>query len=105
MKPDAKPGWKDYILITLVIGGGIIVWYAYQQNKKFKNHLNRMALDMDNLQKAENAYKEVQEKLEQAVEDKNNVEKKLQEETETSNMHNSYSDLEVSQLKAEIEVG
>ncbi|RZB94454.1 stromal interaction molecule -like [Asbolus verrucosus] len=109
---DGQPHWKDLTLIVLVIGGGIGVWYAFQQNKKFKNHLNRMNRDMDSLQNAEKALENLQKKLEEAkqaqedvITEKQNLEKKLQDsKTDLDSLPNSYSDLEISQLKAEIEM-
>lgn len=68
--------------------------------------------DMESLHKAEIALEDLQKELERArleqenvTTEKQNLEKKLQEAGgDTSNLHTSYSDLEVSQLKAEIEV-
>lgn len=107
------PHWKDLTLIFLTIVGGLGVWYAFQQNKKFKNHLNRMNKDMDSLQNAEKALENLQKELEVAkqaqetvITEKQDLEKKLEDsKTELSSLPSSYSDLEVSQLKAEIEVG
>jgi stromal interaction molecule 1 len=110
---DGQPHWKDFTLIILIIGGGIGVWYAFHQNKKFKSHLNRMNRDMDSLQNAEKALENLQKELEEAkqaqedvITEKQNLEKKLQDsKTDLDSLPNSsYSDLEVSQLKAEIEV-
>lgn len=109
---DGQPHWKDLTLIVLIIGGGIGVWYAFQQNKKFKSHLNRMNRDMDSLQNAEKALQNLQKELEEAkqaqesvITEKQKLEKKLQDsKTDLDSIPNSYSDLEVSQLKAEIEV-
>lgn len=88
------------------------MYYAVQQNKKFKSHLNRMNKDMEGLQRAESALENLQKELERAeqarenvVSEKQHLEKKLQEAgADSTSLHNSYSDLEVSQLKAEIEV-
>ncbi|EFA02431.1 stromal interaction molecule homolog isoform X2 [Tribolium castaneum] len=107
---DGQPHWKDLTLIVLLIGGGIGVWYAFQQNKKFKNHLNRMNRDMDSLQNAEKALENLQKELEEAkqaqedvITEKQNLEKKLQDsKTDLDSL--PYSDLEVNQLKAEIEM-
>lgn len=71
-----------------------------------------MMRDMESLHKAEIALEDLQKELERArleqenvTTEKQNLEKKLQEAGgDTSNLHTSYSDLEVSQLKAEIEV-
>lgn len=104
--------WKDTTLIILSIIGSVGVWYAYTQNKKFKDHLNRMSKDMDSLQNAEKALENLQKELEVAkqaqesvITEKENLEKKLQDsKSELNTIPSSYSDLEVSQLKAEIEV-
>ncbi|KAJ8955299.1 hypothetical protein NQ314_006912 [Rhamnusium bicolor] len=109
--PKDVPHWKDLTLIFLTIVGGLGVWYAFQQNKKFKSHLNRMNKDMDSLQNAEKALENLQKELEQAkqaqesvITEKQNLEKKLQDsKSDFSSLPSSYSDLEVSQLKAEIE--
>ncbi|KAJ8984556.1 hypothetical protein NQ317_006842 [Molorchus minor] len=110
--PKDVPHWKDLTLIFLTIAGGLGIWYAFQQNKKFKTHLNRMNKDMDSLQNAEKALENLQKELEQAkqaqesvITEKQNLEKKLQDsKSELNSLPNSYSDLEVSQLKAEIEM-
>lgn len=108
---DGQPHWKDLTLIVLLIGGGIGVWYAISQNKKFKSHLNRMNRDMDSLQNAEKALQNLQRELEEAkqaqedvITEKQNLEKKLRDSKTDLSLPSSYSDLEVSQLKAEIEV-
>lgn len=71
-----------------------------------------MNKDMEGLQSAELALQNLQKELEQALlaqenvaTEKQNLEKKLQEAASTENraLPNSYSDVEVSQLKAEIE--
>nr|CAH7726096.1 unnamed protein product [Callosobruchus chinensis] len=110
--PKDLSGWKDLTLIFLTIVGGLGGWYAYQQNKKFKRHLNRMTKDMDSLQNAEKALENLQKELEHAkqaqesvITEKQNLEKKLQDsKSELNTLPSSYSDLEVSQLKAEIEM-
>ncbi|CAG9819475.1 unnamed protein product [Phaedon cochleariae] len=110
--PKDVPYWKDLTLIFLSIVGGLGVWYAYQQNKKFKRHLTRMNSDMDSLQNAERALENLQKELEQArqaqetvISEKQNLEKKLQDsKSDLNTLPCSYSDLEVTQLKAEIEM-
>lgn len=67
---------------------------------------------MDSLQNAEKALENLQKELEVAkqaqetvISEKENLEKKLQDSKgELNTLSSSYSDLEVSQLKAEIEV-
>ncbi|KAG5882768.1 hypothetical protein JTB14_029944 [Gonioctena quinquepunctata] len=110
--PKDAPHWKDLTLIFLTIVGGLGVWYAYQQNKKFKSQLNRMNSDMDSLQSAEKALENLQRELEQAkqaqetvISEKQNLERKLQDsKNELCSLPSSYSDLEVTQLKEEIEM-
>lgn len=47
-------------MITLLLGALIGCWYAYNQNKSSKQHLNRMIKDMESLQKAETALEDLQ---------------------------------------------
>ncbi|XP_031628068.1 stromal interaction molecule homolog isoform X5 [Contarinia nasturtii] len=100
--------WKDYILVTLLLSAIIGCWYAYQQNKSAKRHLRRMAKDMEGLQKAEIALADMQKELEQArLEQENVATEKLDLERrlkEAPSLSSSSSDLEVQQLKAEIEM-
>lgn len=109
---DGHHSWKDLVLVILVIGGGVGFWYGYQQNKKFKLHVNRMCRDMEGLQNAELTLEKLQKELEEArkaektvASEKENLEKRLQEsEADSTTLQHSLSDGEVSQLKAEIEV-
>lgn len=104
--------WKDLSLITLFIGCSLGAWYGWKQEKKFKKHLNRMNKDMEGLQNAERALETLQKELEYAKQAKENVatekedlERRLQETAgDSTTLHGSYSDLEVSHLKEEIEV-
>ncbi|XP_043071924.1 stromal interaction molecule homolog isoform X3 [Drosophila grimshawi] len=100
--------WKDYILVTLLLSAIIGCWYAYQQNKNAKRHLRRMAQDMEGLQRAEQSLQEMQKELELARMEQENVatekmdlERRLKEVPSVSS---SSSDLEVQQLKKEIEM-
>lgn len=71
-----------------------------------------MTKDMDSLQNAEKELENLQKQLEQAKQEQEHVvtekqilEKQLQEtHSDSGNLHTTYSDLEISQLKAEIEV-
>ncbi|XP_047120810.1 stromal interaction molecule homolog isoform X1 [Schistocerca piceifrons] len=109
---DYSHGTKDIILITLLLGALIGCYYAYHQNKNSKKHLRRMMKDMESLHKAELALDKLQKELEQArferacvTTEKQNLEKQLLEQgCDNPEMRTSYSDLEVSQLKAEIEM-
>ncbi|XP_043865271.1 stromal interaction molecule homolog isoform X2 [Drosophila mojavensis] len=100
--------WKDYILVTLLLSAIIGCWYAYQQNKNAKRHLRRMAQDMEGLQRAEQSLQEMQKELELARMEQENVatekmdlERRLKE---VPSFSTSSSDLEVQQLKKEIEM-
>ncbi|KAH8275712.1 hypothetical protein KR044_013174, partial [Drosophila immigrans] len=100
--------WKDYILVTLLLSAIIGCWYAYQQNKNAKRHLRRMAQDMEGLQRAEQSLQEMQKELELARMEQENVatekmdlERRLKEVPVIST---TSSDLEVQQLKKEIEM-
>ncbi|XP_017852064.1 stromal interaction molecule homolog isoform X1 [Drosophila busckii] len=100
--------WKDYILVTLLLSAIIGCWYAYQQNKNAKRHLRRMAQDMEGLQRAEQSLQEMQKELELArMEQENVATEKLDLERrlkEVPSLSSSSSDLEVQQLKKEIEM-
>lgn len=71
-----------------------------------------MNKDMDSLQNAEKELEHLQKQLEQAKQEQEHVvtekeilEKQLQEtHGDSASLQTSYSDLEISQLKAEIEV-
>ncbi|KAH8343243.1 hypothetical protein KR059_007525 [Drosophila kikkawai] len=100
--------WKDYILVTLLLSAIIGCWYAYQQNKNAKRHLRRMAQDMEGLHRAEQSLQEMQKELELArMEQENVATEKLDLERrlkEAPTLSSSNSDLEVQQLKQEIEM-
>lgn len=100
--------WKDYFLVTLLLSAIIGCWYAYQQNKNAKRHLRRMAKDMEGLQRAENALTDMQKELELArLEQENVATEKLDLERrlrEAPSLSSSSSDLELQQLKQEVEM-
>ncbi|XP_058064312.1 stromal interaction molecule homolog [Anopheles bellator] len=100
--------WKDLLLVTLLLTAIIGSWYAYHQNKNAKIHIRRMAKDVEGLLKAEVALKEMQKELEQARLEQENVGKeKLDLERrlrEAPTLTTSSSDLELQQLKQEIEM-
>ncbi|CAI6345962.1 unnamed protein product [Macrosiphum euphorbiae] len=111
---DSVTHLKDLVLITLLLGALIGFWYVYNQNKSSTLHLKRMMRDMEGLQKAETAYEDLQKELEKAkqvqefvITEKANLEKQLQEQQikdeNSSVLKSSYSNLEISQLKTEIE--
>ena len=100
--------WKDLLLVTLLLSAIIGSWYAYQQNKNAKTHLRRMAKDVEGLLKAELQLKEMQSELEKARAEQENVGKeKMDLERrlkEAPSLTSSCSDLELQQLKQEIEL-
>ncbi|XP_049549440.1 stromal interaction molecule homolog isoform X3 [Anopheles darlingi] len=100
--------WKDLLLVTLLLTAIIGSWYAYNQNKNAKIHIRRMAKDVEGLLKAEVALKEMQKELEQARLEQENVGKeKMDLERrlrEAPTLTSSSSDLELQQLKQEIEM-
>lgn len=91
---DGRHHWKDVTLMTLIIVGGIGMWYAIQQNKKFRRHLSRMNCDMEGLQSAEKNLLTVQKELEQA---------KIEQETVVSEKENLVKQLQKT-AEAEIEM-
>ncbi|XP_063233155.1 stromal interaction molecule homolog [Bacillus rossius redtenbacheri] len=104
---------KDVVLVTLLLGALMGCWYAYRQNKSSRRHLHRMIKDMESLQKAELALDHLQKELERArleqesvASQKENLERKLMEQgnQQISELRTSCSDLEVTQLKDEIEL-
>ncbi|XP_050296205.1 stromal interaction molecule homolog [Anthonomus grandis grandis] len=108
--------WKD---ITLVLSGIVVLlgsWLAYQQNKKFKNHLNRMNRDMDSLQNSEQALEKLQKQLEEAkqaedaaISEKRNLERMLQDSKGDLSSLSCETDItqykeEIKSLKAQLEL-
>lgn len=102
--------WKD---VTLVLSGVVVLlggWLAYQQNKKFKNHLNRMNRDMDSLQTSEQALEKLQKQLEEAkqsevaaISEKQNLERLLQDSRgDMASLTSAYSESDITHYKEEI---
>ncbi|XP_030750761.1 stromal interaction molecule homolog isoform X1 [Sitophilus oryzae] len=108
--PKDEITWKDITLIMSAIVVLLGSWLAYQQNKKFKSHLNRMNQDMDSLQNSEQALEKMQKQLEEAKQaeksaifEKQNLEKMLQDSKgDFSSLTSSYSESDVNQYKEEI---
>jgi len=107
---DSQHYWKDLILIILIIGGGIGFWYALQQNKKFRRHMNRMNRDMESLQNAEKALETLQRELNKAKLEQENVtsqkedlEKKLLKNEASDSLQTSDNNTIIAELKDEIE--
>jgi stromal interaction molecule 1 len=89
--------------LTAIIGS----WYAYQQNKNAKGHLKRMARDMEQLHKAEKELSKMQTELERARIEQENVGKEkmdLERRLKEAPIKNSNSEMELQQLKQEIEL-
>uniref|UniRef100_A0A8D8PS11 Stromal interaction molecule homolog n=1 Tax=Cacopsylla melanoneura TaxID=428564 RepID=A0A8D8PS11_9HEMI len=114
---DSTSHVKDYILGTLILVALTICWYVYRQKESSQEHLRRMMKDMEGLQRAELDLANLQKELERArieqetaASEKIKLERKLQEhqalQSETGDLKNSatFSDLEVCQLKEEIEL-
>lgn len=102
---------KDIILVTLLMAALIGFWYTYRMNKNSKKHLKRMMKDMESLQKAELALENLQKELERARQEqecaasqKEDLERKLLEHSDTSEIKSSCSDLELAKLRAENEM-
>ena len=94
--PRDNNNWlKDVVLTSLLIIAVTGLFYAYRQNKKSREHLNRMMRDMDSLAKAENTLKELQEKLHQ---------KDSKIESLSSTPSEVPDAVEVSRLKEELEI-
>ncbi|ERL89395.1 hypothetical protein D910_06764 [Dendroctonus ponderosae] len=102
--------WKD---ITLIISAVVVLfggWVGYQQNKKFKTHMNRMNRDMDSLQNSEQALEKLQKQLEEAKQaedaaksEKQNLEKMLQDSKgDMTSLTSAYSESDVTHYKEEI---
>jgi len=53
---------KDIILISLLMLALCGLWFAHIQNKKSKEELKKMIVDLDSLQKAEESLLQVNEK-------------------------------------------
>ncbi|XP_077286450.1 stromal interaction molecule [Arctopsyche grandis] len=109
---DSGHGWKDGMLIALIVGAIVGCWWAYQQSRASRRQLGRMLKDMESLRKAELALDDLQKELERArleqenvTTEKQNLEQRLLEAGNAGvTLATSYSDLEVSHLKAEIEL-
>ncbi|GBP45063.1 Stromal interaction molecule homolog [Eumeta japonica] len=103
--------WKDWLLASLLLGALGGGWIAVRASRASKQHIARMEMDMEQLRKAEVALDNMQRELEQArleqenvATEKKNLEKKLREAGDPPLLNSTSSDLEVSQLKAELEM-
>jgi len=57
--------WKDMILTSLLLMAFTGLLYAYRQNRRSQEHLQKMMADMDSLSKAEETLQELQDQLQQ----------------------------------------
>jgi len=62
---DSSNHVKDAVLTSLLVLALTLLFYAYRQNSKSKQHLQKMMVDMDGLAKAEKELQELQSKLQQ----------------------------------------
>ncbi|XP_059061128.1 stromal interaction molecule homolog isoform X3 [Achroia grisella] len=109
--PKEGSRWKDWLLASLLLGAVVGVWAALRAGRASRTQVQRMLRDMEQLRKAEMALDNMQKELEiarleqeSAATEKKNLEKKLREAGDTPLLNSASSDLEVTQLKAEIEM-
>ncbi|CAH2087892.1 unnamed protein product [Euphydryas editha] len=109
--PKEGSRWKDWLLASLLFGAVVGGWAALRAGRASRHQVQRMLRDMEHLRKAEMALDDMQKELEKArleqenvTTEKINLEKKLREAGDTPLLNSASSDLEVSQLKAEIEM-
>ncbi|XP_053616229.1 stromal interaction molecule homolog isoform X3 [Plodia interpunctella] len=109
--PKEGSRWKDWLLASLLLGAVVGGWAALRAGRASRSQVQRMLRDMEQLRKAEIALDDMQKELqsarlekESATTEKKNLEKKLREAGDTPLLNSASSDLEVSQLKAEIEM-
>ena len=93
---EATSLMKDIILTTLLVLAVTGFFYAYRQNKRSREHLQRMITDMEALSQAEKTLQEMQAKLNM-------------KDSEIDHLHHTVQNeipadaVEVSQLKEEVE--
>ncbi|XP_045453679.1 stromal interaction molecule homolog [Melitaea cinxia] len=109
--PKEGSRWKDWLLASLLLGAVVGGWAALRAGRASRHQVQRMLRDMEQLRKAEMALDDMQKELEKArleqenvTTEKKHLEEKLREAGDTPLLNSASSDLEVSQLKAEIEM-
>lgn len=109
--PPKGSRWKDWLLASLLLGAVVGGWAALRAGRASRSQLQKMMSDMEQLRNAEIALNKMQAELanarleqENVTTEKKNLEKKLREAGDTPLLNSASSDLEVSQLKAEIEM-
>ena len=91
---------KDIILTTLLVLAVTGFAYAYRQNKKSRQHLERMINDMEALSAAEKSLQEMQAKLSM----KDNEIDYLHHQNNLVQSEVPHDALEVTRLKEEVEI-
>ncbi|XP_052472408.1 stromal interaction molecule 1 isoform X4 [Carassius gibelio] len=78
---------KDFMLVVSIVIGLGGCWFAYIQNRHSKDHMKKMMIDLESLQRAEQSLHDLQQKLQIAQEEhrsveveKVNLEQKLRDE-------------------------
>ncbi|TRY76008.1 hypothetical protein DNTS_010907 [Danionella cerebrum] len=82
---------KDLMLVVSIIIGVGGCWFAYIQNRNYKDHMGKMIKDLDGLQRAEQSLLDLQQKLQIAQkehhtveEEKDNLEREMRSEIESA---------------------
>lgn len=65
---------KDLMLVVSIIIGVGGCWFAYIQNRNYRDHMGKMIKDLDGLQRAEQSLLDMQQKLQIAQEEHHTVE-------------------------------
>ncbi|XP_056302139.1 stromal interaction molecule 1b isoform X2 [Danio aesculapii] len=65
---------KDLMLVVSIIIGVGGCWFAYIQNRNYRDHMGKMIKDLDGLQRAEQSLLDLQQKLQIAQEEHHTVE-------------------------------
>ncbi|XP_045504816.1 stromal interaction molecule homolog isoform X1 [Colias croceus] len=109
--PKEGSRWKDWLLASLLLCAVVGGWAALRAGRASRDQVQRMLRDMEQLRKAEMALDDMQKELEKArleqenaTKEKQHLEKTLREAGDTPLLNSTSSDLEVSQLKGEIEM-
>jgi stromal interaction molecule 1 len=95
---DSSSMLKDVILTTLLVLAVSGFVYAYRQNKRSREHLNRMISDMEALSQTEKTLLDMQDKLNMKDSE---IDRLYQNTSVTSDMPDA---MEVSRLKEELEM-
>ncbi|XP_051963243.1 stromal interaction molecule 1-like isoform X1 [Xyrauchen texanus] len=65
---------KDFMLVVSIVIGMGGCWFAYIQNRYSKDHMKKMMIDLESLQRAEQSLHDLQQKLQIAQEEHRSVE-------------------------------